>query len=88
MPTMLEALRFKEMHYTAEQRAEDTLLFIGSNRYHDLEVRVLHIAENGVVVVSEGMHRVVLWQDLSFSSEHIARQNQGRVVLLKIRKWQ
>lgn len=41
-----------------------------------------------VCVVDEGgMYRVIKWSDMSYASEWIARDNQGAVVLLKIRAW-
>lgn len=76
--------------WTDADRAWHTTKFIGMAglKYYDVEVRIKSIADNAAVVVSEGQHRVVLWSDMSYASEWIARDNIGRIVLLKIRKWQ
>lgn len=86
--TILDDLRFRAMDYTAEQRTEDALLFIGSYRYHDIHVLVRSVAENAAITRDKhGKCRVVEWVDMSYSSRFIAEQNVGYWVTLKIRKW-
>lgn len=76
------------MDYRAVHKAQDTIWFTAPYRYHEVTVKVLSAAENAAVVEDlRGNKRVILWGDLSFASEHIARQNIGTWQALKIRKW-
>lgn len=76
--------------YAPAERTRDTRIFLGMSglNYYDISCRILTLAENACIVAdSGGKHRIVKWQDLSFASEAVARQNPGAVVVLKIRKW-
>ena len=73
--------------WTAGDRARLTRDFVGKV-YYDVTVRIKELADNAAVVVDEGgMHRVIMWSDMSFASFHVAQQNHGHIVLLKIRHW-
>lgn len=76
-----------DQFWSANDRARLTRDFVGKV-YYDVTVRIKELADNAAVVVDEGgMFRVIMWSDMSFASFHIAQQNPGATVLLKIRHW-
>ncbi len=77
-----------ELHDSPAYRAEATLIFTSGLRYFEVNVRVLSVAENAIIAAdSTGKTRIIRFADCSYASEFIARQNEGRGVMLKIRAW-
>ncbi len=85
------AIYWAEAPFTAEElaRATSQFLRLSGLLYHDVEVRIVALAENGCEVSDRGgIKRIIKWEDMSFASQTIVRElGPGHVCMPKVRKW-